>query len=40
MLGRREGVVVAAKFREKPVSVLQLPVARTIGFSGVDSPLL
>jgi hypothetical protein len=39
MLDRREGVVVAAEFREKPVSVLQLPVAGTIGFSGADSPL-
>jgi hypothetical protein len=31
MLDRREGVAVAAEFREKPVSVLQLPMAGTIG---------
>jgi len=40
MLDRREGVAVAAEFKEKPVSVLQLPVAGTIGSSGADSLLL
>jgi hypothetical protein len=40
MLDRREGVAVAAEFREKIVSVLQLLVAGTIGSSGADSLLL